>query len=218
MEPRPSRGEPPIRTPPARPTLSRRGVTTQPAARFRPRRAGLGLKRALKSASSPVPGDHDAPCRCRRSATEEPRQPGRRHHGGPNRRGKAPGGPNHPRQGDDIGGRHSQGGGVSEYRDSGTGGHHDPAFNHTDHRRGQSPRGGPWLWPGPVRVDPAGRYRLLQPHLRHRRDRQLPRVRHQCALCVREPEDLGLDHPVHRHSAVACRGRDTRGQPAGPLL
>ena len=42
-EPRPSWGELPIRTPPARPTLSRRGVTTQPAARFRPRRAGLGL-------------------------------------------------------------------------------------------------------------------------------------------------------------------------------
>jgi hypothetical protein len=45
--------------------------------------------------------------------------------------------------------------------------------------------------PDPVRLGDAGDHRLLQPDLRHHRDRQLARVRGQRPLRVRQPAHLG---------------------------
>jgi hypothetical protein len=84
--------------------------------------------------------------------------------------------------------------------------------------REQAPRRRPRLRPSRVRGDPAGRYRLLQPDLRHRRDRQLACVHRQRALRVRQPAHLGQDHAHPRRAAAAGSGRGDGGQPAGPLV
>ncbi len=67
-EPRPSWGEPPKRTPPARPTLSRRGVTRAGRLKIRPGRSPRPA--ALMQRHHPSRVTQDAPCRCRRPATK----------------------------------------------------------------------------------------------------------------------------------------------------
>ena len=81
------------------------------------------------------------------------------------------------------------------------GGHNDVGNNHAIQGRTGTQRGRPGLRPGGVRGRPAGRDRLLQPDLRHRRDRQRARVHRQRPLRVRQPAHLGLDHADHRRAA-----------------
>ena len=102
--------------------------------------------------------------------------------------------------------------------DSGIGGHHDFGNNEAGQRRERSACGRPRYRDGRVRVHPAARHRVLQHDLRHRRDRQLARLRRQRALRDRRPAGLGVGHP-HPLRPAAHRGRRHRdGQPASPLV
>ena len=66
--------------------------------------------------------------------------------------------------------------------DSHMGGHNDIRHNQAGQRRGRAARGRPRLRSDHLRVDSAAGRRLLQHALRHRRDRQLARIRRQRPL------------------------------------
>ena len=74
--------------------------------------------------------------------------------------------------------------GVKGSRDFWHGGHNDIGNNRNIRRHGRAPRGRQRLRADHVRGHPAARGRFLQHALRHRRDRQLARLRRQRALRV----------------------------------
>jgi len=93
-------------------------------------------------------------------------------------------------------------------------GHDGSGRNPVSQRHGQAPRGRPRLRPGPVGIRAAGHCWLLQPDLRHRRDRQRP-APPPPALAPRRA--CGLPWPTPRHESRAGSVCPSRRSANGPM-